>query len=54
MRPKDIVNPTKQDGVVHKILCDWGQVHIGENNAGENHGPRQGDIISWYPNPRRF
>ena len=30
MRPKDTVNPTKQDGVVYRIPCECGKVYIGE------------------------
>ena len=30
MRPKDTVDPAKQDGVVYRILCECGKVYIGE------------------------
>ena len=30
MRPKDTLEPTKQDGVVYKITCECGKVNIGE------------------------
>ena len=30
MRPKDNVDPKKQDGVVYKIPCECGKVCIGE------------------------
>ena len=30
MRPKDALEPTKQDGVVYKIPCECGKVYIGE------------------------
>ena len=30
MRPKDTLEPTKQDGVVYKIRCECGKVYIGE------------------------
>ena len=30
MRPKDTVDPAKQDGVVYKIPCECGKVYIGE------------------------
>ena len=30
MPPKDAPKPTKQDGVVWKIPCEWGKVSIGE------------------------
>ena len=30
MRPKDALEPTKQDGVVYKIPCECRKVHIGE------------------------
>ena len=30
MRPKDALEPTKQDGVIYKIPCEWGKVYIGE------------------------
>ena len=30
MRPKDALEPTKQDGVVYKIPCKCGKVYIGE------------------------
>ena len=29
-RPKDALEPTKQDGVVYKIPCECGKVYIGE------------------------
>ena len=28
MRPKDTVNPAKQDGVVYRIPCECGKVYI--------------------------
>ena len=34
VRPKDAVEPTKQDGVDYKIPCECGEVYIG--NAGQN------------------
>jgi len=30
VRPKDTVNPAKQDGVVYRIPCECGKVYIGE------------------------
>ena len=30
VRPKDTVDPAKQDGVVYKIPCECGKVYIGE------------------------
>ena len=30
VRPKDTVDPTKQDGVVYRIPCECGKVYIGE------------------------
>ncbi|XP_068708218.1 uncharacterized protein [Montipora foliosa] len=30
VRPKDAVEPTKQDGVVYRIPCECGEVYIGE------------------------
>ena len=30
MRPKDTLEPTKQDGVVYKIPCECSKVYIGE------------------------
>ena len=30
VRPKDAVEPTKQDGVVYRISCECGKVYIGE------------------------
>ena len=30
VRPKDTLEPTKQDGVVYKIPCEGGKVYIGE------------------------
>ena len=30
VRPKDIVDPAKQDGVVYRISCECGKVYIGE------------------------
>ena len=34
VRPKDAVEPTKQEGVVYKIRCECGEVYSG--NAGQN------------------
>ena len=31
VRPKDAVDPAKQDGVVYRIPCECGKVYIGEN-----------------------
>ena len=30
VRPKDALDPTKQDGVIYKIPCECGKVYIGE------------------------
>ena len=30
VRPKDAVDPAKQDGVVYRIPCECGKVYIGE------------------------
>ena len=30
VRPKDAVDPAKQDGVVYRISCECGKVYIGE------------------------
>ena len=30
MRPKDTLEPTKQDGVLYKIPCECGKLYIGE------------------------
>ena len=30
VRPKDTVDPAKQDGVVYKIPCECGKVYVGE------------------------
>ena len=30
MRPRDTVDPAKQDGVVYRIPCECGKVYIGE------------------------
>ena len=30
VRPKDAVDPAKQDGVVYRIACECGKVYIGE------------------------
>ena len=30
VRPKDTVDPAKQDGVVYRIPCEYGKVYIGE------------------------
>ena len=30
VRPKDVVEPTKQDGVAYRIPCECGKVYIGE------------------------
>ncbi|XP_068704217.1 uncharacterized protein [Montipora foliosa] len=39
VRPKDAVEPTKQDGVVYRIPCECGKVYIGETGR-----PTQGRI----------
>ena len=31
VRPKDAVEPTKQEGVVYRIPCECGKVYIGES-----------------------
>ena len=33
MRPKDALEPTKQDGDVYKIPCECGKVYIGETGT---------------------
>ena len=33
VRPKDALEPTKQDGVVYKISCEFGKVYIGETGT---------------------
>ena len=30
VRPKDVVDPAKQDGVVYRISCEYSKVYIGE------------------------
>ena len=30
VRPKDVVDPAKQDGVVYRVPCECGKVYIGE------------------------
>jgi len=30
VRLKDTLEPTKQDGAIYKIPCEWGKVYIGE------------------------
>ena len=32
VRPKDTVDPAKQDGVVYRIPCECGKVYIGETD----------------------
>ena len=39
VRPKDAVNPAKQDGVVYRIPCECSKVYIGETGR-----PLQGRI----------
>ena len=31
VRPKDTVDPAKQDGVVYRIPCECGKIYIGES-----------------------
>ena len=43
VRPKDAVDPAKQDGVVYRIPCECGKVYIGETGArARSQGPRRG------------
>ena len=37
VRPKDAVEPTKQDGVVYKIPCEYGKVYIGKSGRPMQH-----------------
>ena len=32
VRPKDTVDPAKQDGVVYRIPCECGKVYVGESS----------------------
>ena len=38
VRPKDAVEPTKQDGVVYKIPCECDKVYIGETGRAMQTG----------------
>ena len=35
VRPKDAINPAKQDGVVYRIPCKCGKVYIGETGRAK-------------------
>ena len=43
MRPKDAVEPTKQDGVVYKIPCESGKVYIEETGRSMNERIKEHD-----------
>ena len=46
VRPKDAVDPAKQDGVVYRIPCECGKVYIGETGR-----PMQDRIKETYDPP---
>ena len=43
MRPKDTVDPAKQDGVVYRIPCECGKVYIGETGRSNHEGIKEHD-----------
>ena len=43
VRPKDTLEPTKQDGVVYKIPCECGKVYIGETGRAMQDRIKQHD-----------
>ena len=51
VRPKDTVDPAKQDGVVCRIPCECGKVYIGETGRST---ARQGYTTRPYPDLHRL
>ena len=47
MRPKDTVDPAKQDGVVYKIPCECGKVYIGETGRFMHERIKEHDRGIW-------
>ena len=43
VRPKDALEPTKQEGVVYKIPCECGKVYIGETGRAMQERIREHD-----------
>ena len=52
VRPKDIVDPAKQDGVAFRIPCDCGKVYIGETGRSMQERIKEHEGIYDSPVPR--
>ena len=48
VRPKDTVNPAKQDGVVYRIPCECGKVYIGETGRSFLSGRWENNHLLFY------
>ena len=47
VRPKDAIEPTKQDSVVYKIPCECGKVYIGETGRVMQERIKEHDRDIW-------
>ena len=44
VRPKDTVDPAKEDGIVYKIPCECGEVYIGETGRSTHERIKEHDV----------
>ena len=51
VRPKDPADPTKQDGVVYKISCEYGKVYIGDSGRSMRDRIKEHDRHPASPDP---
>ena len=54
VRPKDVLEPTKQDGVVYKIPCKCGKVYIEETGRAMQDRIKEHDSGLLIRKPRKF
>ena len=46
VRPKDAVDPAKQDGAVYRIPCECGKVYIGETARQIQHRIKEHGLVA--------
>jgi len=54
VRPKDTVDPAKQDGVVYRIPCECGKVYIGETGRSLQERIKEHDRDMWLARIQTF